>query len=105
MHFNAQERELMLAGAKIGGKYYNDYTGDSLRKSEIQRMQTAIDTGHDVTGAALRMVCLGLEIMFWRIDSAPEGIPALLNRLEPICGYERWGMDLQSIAGVGWGGF
>lgn len=100
LHFRPQDRELMIAGAKVGGKHWNNYTGDGLRKSEIQKMQATIESGHGVTDEALRLICFGLEYMFWRSGNAPEGVPELLNRLEPICGYERWGMDLQRIAGV-----
>ena len=95
--FSSQERILMLKSAEIGARFYGAITGNRIPKPEITAAQAVIASGQDVPAVALRMVCTGLEVLFWFYEQPPEGIPTLLAKLESICGYQRMGADLQTL--------
>lgn len=94
--FNSEESALMLQAVEPGARFFAKVYETHISKKEIEALKSVIASGKDVPQLALRMVCLGLEVMYWLWEEHPEGIPALLSKLENICSYKRCGMELQS---------
>ena len=100
MNFNSQELDLMVRAMDAGDRFLCVAYGKGccMKPHERASMRMVICSGKNVPGFVLRMICAGLEFMFWCEDTAEIGIPALLKKLEKICGYKRYGMEMQIAA-------
>lgn len=96
MTFEAKERDLMLEALDRGeGVFVKVYGSKSrMRRSEKDAARLILQTGKDVPVMLLRMVCMGLEYLYFCENRQGEGIAPLLARLESICGYKRFGMAM-----------
>lgn len=105
MRINLTDRErVLMAAAADGAKniYSEGYGLPTLSDRKAGKLIEKINAAEgqaDFEEKELRNVCLGLEYLFWARRKAPEGITALLAKLEALCGYKRLGMLMQSLTG------
>ena len=94
MFFDESEKTLALQALEAGRDYFSLQLGPEarLRDNECAAAALLIHKGKQPHEVILLMICYGLERMFWSGSSNTEGIPALLCRLEAICGYRRCGI-------------
>lgn len=94
--FSADEMELMLRAFDRGEEFFhsNSRVIPKMTRREKESAKWEIANGEDVPIIFLRMVCAGLEAMYWNDSAYPEGIPQLLAKVEAVCGYQRFGMKM-----------
>lgn len=70
--------------------------GKEGRMTERERTSARhiLSRGEEVPGFLLKMVCMGLEYMYFCEDRQGEGISGLLGKLAKLCGYQRIGMTM-----------
>lgn len=94
--FSAEEMQLMLRAFDRGEEFFhsNSRVIPKMKRREREAAKRTIAGGKDVPALFLRMVCAGLEAMYWNDSAYPEGIPQLLAKVEAVCGYQRFGMKM-----------
>lgn len=94
IHLTASEREIIPRAIRAGRDYFGFFAGEDCRLSdrEAAAFTKIMLDGKDVPEAVLLVVCYGLECLYWKQGAEQSGIPALLEKLEAVCGYQRFGM-------------
>lgn len=98
MFFNESEKALALQALEAGRDYFALQLGPEARPrdDECAAFALLIREGEQPPAVILHMICYGLERMFWTDSSNVEGVPALLCRLEAVCGYRRYGISVKN---------
>lgn len=101
MTFEAKERDLMLEALDKGDGVFAHCCGKAarMRKGEKEAARIIIQTGKDVPAFLLRLVCMGLEYLYFCENRQNEGIAPLLARLASLCDYQRLGMAVLEARG------
>ena len=96
MTITAAEKEMMLEALDRGEEVliFTYGKGAKMRHTEKEAAKAAIRSGKDVSALFLKMVCMGLEYMYFCEDRQGEGVSVLLGKLSKLCGYQRIGMTM-----------
>ena len=98
--FDGKELDLMLEALDAGDKFLGLTYGKEcrMRPKERAAARMAVCSGKNVPHIILRVICTGLEFMYWCEERTDAIIPALLKKIETACGYKRVGMEMRIAA-------
>lgn len=98
--FDGKELNLMLEALDAGDKFLGLAYGAEcrMRPKERAAARMTVCGGKNVPHILLRMICAGLEFMYWCEERTDAGISALLAKIETVCGYKRCGMEMKLAA-------
>lgn len=94
MTISTKERELMMKALDKGERVFIKVYGKDarMRKGEKEAARLVIQSGKDVPAFILKMVCMGLEYLFFCEKRQEAELSELLKKLESLCGYRRMGL-------------
>ena len=96
MAITVKERDLMAEALDKGERVFVKVYGKDarMRKGEKEAARLVIQSGKDVPAFILKMVCMGLEYLFFCEKRQDAELSELLKKLASLCDYRRIGLAM-----------